>query len=112
MNQATILAVLDELALAADALADTCDREAPDYGPVWHALAKNARALKTSPSLEDLADLLHGAQDLFAYRPGSFSEVYVQRTDPHELVVENEKFDALRARVSAAVGALKSALSA
>jgi hypothetical protein len=109
MSTAAVVAALHELAAAADALADVCDREAPDDAPRLHSLAANARALTICPTPDDVADLLRAALDLFAYRAGSFSEVYVQRSDPQELVAENERFDVLKARVSAAVGTLKSA---
>ena len=106
MSMSNIHDALREFAQAADDLAAMCDVEAPEYGRVWHTLVKNARALSETLAREDLHDLIRGAQLMFGYHPGSFSEVYVQREDPDELVAENAKFDSLKARVSAALGKL------
>ncbi|HTR54443.1 MAG TPA: hypothetical protein VMJ10_27310 [Kofleriaceae bacterium] len=99
------------MASAATELASLCDREAPEYGPVWHGIAKNAAAAKDSLLRDELQDLLQGGVSMFAYRPGSFSEVYVQRSDYDEQIAENNKFDALKDRVADALAALRSAMA-
>jgi hypothetical protein len=109
MNPIRTNAALVELAQAAEELARTCDKEAPDYAPTWHDVAHNARALAGELSRADLESFLQGIESLFSYHPGSFSEVYVMRSDPDEQAAENVKFDKQRERVMSAAAEVKAA---
>jgi len=108
MNEARVRKALDDFSVATEELATMCDLEAPEYGPVWHAVARNAKALRAQLNREDLDDLIRGAASMFAYHPGSFSEVYVARTDLEEQRAANDKFDALKDQVSKLLAELRS----
>jgi phage terminase small subunit len=115
VNERNARQALTELARATAELAAMCDREVPDFADTWHTIANNAQVLAREPALlvsDDIAALLASIVSLFGSHPGSFSEAYIVRPSPDEQVAENEKFDSLKNRVSAAAGALKRALHA
>ena len=85
-----------------------CDGEAPERGPAWHSVARNAAALEEKNTREEISDLLHGAASTFAYHPGSFIEVHVVRADPNEQLRANERLDQLKDRVSTCLAELRS----
>src|SRR5512146_1437755 len=77
-------------------LAAVCDRDLPEYAPVWHRVASNAAALQQGPTREDLDAFVSGALSMFAYHPGSLSEAYIKRSDLTEQATANEHFDELK----------------
>ena len=81
MNEPRIRGALSELARAARELAIVCDREAPEYGPVWHGICRDAEALISDLSRSDVDALVSDVRWMFSYHPNSFSEVYIKRAD-------------------------------
>ena len=99
--------LLIQLGHAAAFLAAACEREAPEYGPVWRGFSRAALMLSTEPSDGAIKELLNAIAWFEGYRPNSFSEVYVVRVDLDEQERENAKFDELKNAVGRAMGALR-----
>lgn len=99
--------LLIQLGQAAALLAAACEREAPEYGPVWRSFSRSALELSSQPDEAAIKELLDAIAWVEGYRPNSFSEVYVVRLDLAEQERENAKFDELKAAVGRAMGALR-----
>jgi hypothetical protein len=88
-----------------------CDRDLPEYAPVWHGVASNAKALQLELTRADVDDLVSCALSMFGYHPGSFSEAYIKRDEFTEQVSANEEFEQLKDRVSKYLVELSGAVS-
>jgi hypothetical protein len=104
MNEPRVIAALLELSEATRELAEICEREALGYGPMLRRLSSNARALTSELTREDVESVQTTAASLYASHPGSFSEVYIARTDPAEREAENARFERVKDRVASAIG--------
>ena len=104
MNELRVKAALATLARAACDLGQACDREAIEFARVWHGISRNAEALRSDLSAEDLKSLLRSVAMLFSDHPGAFTEDYIKRADPDEQLAENVRFNELKERVMAAAG--------
>ena len=101
MIEPKLAEVFRSLSQAALEIAEVCDRDITEFAGVWHGIARNARVLQVSKSLdlEDVKSFLGSIRWLFGYRPGSFVETYIPRDDFDEQVLENKRFNALKERV-------------
>jgi hypothetical protein len=109
MTTGRLQQALSALSMTAEELGEFCDRGASEYGPMWHSVSRNARALIHSGSSE-IAEWLRTVSSMFSYHTGSFSEIYVKRTNIDEQIRENEAFEATKDRVAAAMSAVRDAL--
>ncbi len=112
MNNRELIVWLQKLGAAAEALAELCDREAKEYGLVWHSVARSAVELADMPTKDAVRELVSDVAWLLGHRPNSFSEVYVVRADLEQQQIENVKFDALKDAVGEWTGVLRRALEA
>lgn len=110
MNQSRVDAALRSLAAAAHELGAVCDREAIEYGPAWHSIGDSAQALITVTARSELEALVRTVANLLGRHPGSFSEVYLKRTDFDEQIAANASFDQLKDKAAAATGELRDEL--
>lgn len=110
MNNPQVIAALKRLASAAHELGAVCEREAAEYCLAWHSIGDSAEALAQTGDESELDALVRTISNLLGYRPGSFSEVYIKRSDFDEQLAANATFDQLKARVAAATGELRAEL--
>lgn len=109
MNAERSIAALSTLSLTATELAAICEREAPEFGPTWRGIAATADELRSDLSRDGVASLLRAIATLLSHHPGAFTEVYIVRKDATERAIENERFDHVKDKVSAATGELAAA---
>ena len=97
------------LAQAASEVSEVCDRDIQDFSMTWSRIASNSRVLESSESVdpEDVRSLLGSIRGMFSYHPGSFMEAYIARAGLDEMARENERFDALKKRVSSAAAEVR-----
>lgn len=112
MLEPRLLLALRTLAEPANEIAGICDKDITEFSGVWHGIVDNIHALETTDCLdkEDVKEVLGSIRWLFGYRPGSFMEAYIARSDHDEQSRQNSHLDDLKKRVGQAAAELRSLL--